>query len=216
MSDNVSILEDTTKAKLIDQNVPINPLTVTSEALKLLFNLLLVDSRTRSAAAAVTVANNTATNTEDEKHNNNNDDASSAARATAESFESCLVPIFHLLFNVPYAEPQPLVPPHSQAIHVLMQYPYTNIVKVWKSQSDWTSHLYSTPEEGLAFIVTTLVGVLDRSIHTLIPKGDPDNTEGASQIDATLSPLLLVLRPLAEGDPQLAKALAKFMLPNEK
>jgi hypothetical protein len=196
LSDNVSILEDTTKAKLIDRNVPINPLTVTSEALKLLFNLLLVDSRSAKDANVA---------------NNDQDDAD----AEESFFESCLVPIFHLLFNVPYAEPQPLVPPHLQAIHVLMQYPYTTIAKVWKSQFEWTHKLHSE-EQGHTFIATKLINILDRAIHALIPTGDPDNTDGANQVDATLSPLLLVLRSLAEGDPELAKAIAKLMLPNEK
>lgn len=179
------ILEDTTN--LIDRTSPINPLTVTSEALKLLFNLLLVDSRTRSV--------------EQEAKN---------------SFENCLVPVFRLLFKVPFSEPQPLVPPHSQAIHVLMQYPYNIIAKVWESQSEWTYKLCDSAEQGHTFIATTLVGLLDRSVHTLIPNGDPDDVNGSEQVDATLSPLLLVLRSLAEGDPLLSKSIAKFMLPNEK
>lgn len=172
---------------MIDKNSPINPLTVTSEALKLLFNLLLVDSRTRSAEQEIN-----------------------------SSFEKCLVPVFRLLFKVPFSEPQPLVPPHSQAIHVLMQYPYKTISKVWESQSEWTCELYDSAEEGRTFIATTLVGLLDQSVHTLIPNGDPDDVNGSEQVDATLSPLLLVLRSLAEGDPLLSKAMAKLMLPNEK
>lgn len=176
---------------MINRNVPINPLTVTSEALKLLFNLLLVGTRTEADNA-------------DDNINN-----------TAENFENCLVPIFHLLFNVPFAEPQPLVPPHSQAIHALMQYPYVNVAKVWKSQSDWTSTLHND-DAAHNFVATTLVGFLDKAIHFLIPKGDPDEVNDANVVDAIISPVLLVLRTLAEGDHDLSKSIASLLLPNEK
>ncbi|KAG2236730.1 hypothetical protein INT48_000728 [Thamnidium elegans] len=185
LTQNICILQDTTN--LIDRNMPINPLTVTSEALKLLFNLLLVNSRS----------------TEQENTN-------------IEHFENCLVPIFHLLFQVPYSKPQPLVPPHSQAIHVLMQYPYRIISKVWQSQSDWTSKLYDSAEQSHTFIATTLVHLLDQAVHVLIPDGDPDNLNNSTQVDAILSPVCLVLRSLAEGEPLLSKAIAKKLLPNEK
>lgn len=201
LTQNISILEDPVQAKLINHNVPINPLTVTSEALKLLFNLLLVGTRTQ-AADSTNEGNATG-----EINNDNN--------KTAEKFENCLVPIFHLIFHVPYAEPQPLVPPHSQAIHALMQYPYVNVAKVWKSQSDWTSTLHND-DTAHTFIATTLVGLLDRAIHFLIPKGDPDEVNDASAVDATISPVLLVLRTLAEGDPDLRKSIAKLLLPNGK
>ncbi len=186
-------MEDSIKVKSVNQNTPINPFTVTSEALKLLFNLLLVSSR-----------------------NENDNNYNTEVNKTAENFENCLVPIFNLLFNVPYAEPQPLVPPHSQAIHVLMQYPYFIVAKIWKSQSDWISKLYDSAEESHTFIATTLVSLLDRAIHVLIPKGDPDDISDSSQVDAIISPVLLVLRSLAEGDSFLSKAIAKLLLPNEK
>lgn len=85
---------------------------MTSEALKLLFNLLLVGSRTQ--------ASDTTGDSGDGKAAT--DEGNSNINKTAEKFENCLVPIFHLIFHVPYAKPQPLVPPHSQAIHALMQY----------------------------------------------------------------------------------------------
>lgn len=135
---------------------------------------------------------------------------------TAEHFKDCLVPIFHLIFRVPSAEPQPLVPPHSQAIHALMQYPYTTISKVWKSQAAWIRESYATPEEGAVLIASTFVNLLDRAIRVLIPKGDPDHDHGGQSADSTLAPLLLVLVSLAEGDDKLKQAIAKLMLPNEK
>lgn len=169
--------------------MPINPLTVTSEALKLLFNLLLVDSRAQPENTSTT--------------------------PPTQPFENCLVPVFHLLLKVPYSTPQPLVPPHSQAIHVLMQFPYPTIAKVWKSQSELFDS--TIKQETHTLIATTLVNLLDKAIHVLIPDGDPDNLNHSSpQVDATLSPVLLVLRSLAEGDPLLSKEIAKYLLPNEK
>lgn len=185
---------------MIDKNSPINPLTVTSEALKLLFNLLLVDSRTRGGGVR---------GEEEEEEG-----ASGSSKEYPQQpgvFEECLYPVFRLLFNVPFSEPQPLVPPHSQAIHALMQYPYETIARVW-SKTVWAKQ----GEVCCIPIATTLVELLDRSVHTLIPHGDPDDVNGSEQVDAILSPLLLVLRALAEGDPLISQSIAKSLLPNEK
>jgi hypothetical protein len=192
LSQNVAILVDPATRKTIDEKQPINPLTTTSEGLKLLFNLMLVKTRALS-----------------------NDDSDVKAVA-AEHFKDCLVPIFQLLFRVPYAEPQPLVPPHSQAIHALMQYPFDTLVEVWKTQTSWTRQLYSSPEEGAVYIATTLVNLLDKAIRVLIPNGDPDHDHGSQSADSTLAPLLLVLVSLAEGGDKLKEVIAKLMLPNEK
>ncbi|KAG2208077.1 hypothetical protein INT47_010439 [Mucor saturninus] len=189
LNQNIELLENPTN--LIDKDSPINPLTVTSEALKLLFNLLLVDSRTTRGEEGEV--------------------GSSEQNLLPGTFEDCLNPVFRLLFNVPFSEPQPLVPPHSQAIHTLMQYPYETIARVW-SKSPWAKQ----GEACCIPIATTLVELLDRSVHTLIPHGDPDDVNGSEQVDATLSPLLLVLRALAEGDSSLSQYMAKRLLPNEK
>ncbi|KAG1102010.1 hypothetical protein G6F42_017426 [Rhizopus arrhizus] len=186
---NIASLEDPAARTTIDQTAPINPLTVTSEALKLLFNLMLVGARSEDAID------------------------------TNQAFKECLAPILRLIFHVPFAEPQPLVPPHSQAIHALMQFQYTTIAQVWSEQSEWTRQLYSKEdaddEHGYKYMANTLVSVLDQSIHVLIPSGDPDH-DGSQSVDATIAPLLLVLVSLAEGNEASKKAMAKQMLPKEK
>ncbi|KAL7318419.1 hypothetical protein PS15m_001669 [Mucor circinelloides] len=186
---NIASLEDPALRITIDQTAPINPLTVTSEALKLLFNLMLVGARSEDAID------------------------------TNQAFKECLVPILRLIFHVPFAEPQPLVPPHSQAIHALMQFQYTTIAQVWSEQSEWTRQLYSKEdagdEHGFKYMANTLVNVLDQSIHVLIPSGDPDH-DGNQSVDATIAPLLLVLVSLAEGNEASKQAMAKQMLPKEK
>ncbi|KAI8091159.1 guanine nucleotide exchange factor [Gilbertella persicaria] len=184
LSDNVSSLEDPDKRNKLDKNTVINPWTVTSEALKLLFNLLLVESRQSDTPDAT------------------------------DTFRQCLVPVFHLLFAVPYPEPQPLAPPHSQGIHALMQFPFETIAVVWRAQKEWTKTLYNTVEEGAEFVVNILVNVLDRAIHVLIPNGDPDHTDHEQQADAAIAPVLLVLATLAEGSPYVQKSLSARMLPS--
>ncbi|GAN00839.1 guanine nucleotide exchange factor synembryn protein [Mucor ambiguus] len=187
LSSNLAILEDPVLRIQIDRNAAINPLTVTSEALKLLFNLMLVEAR------------------------------SDNAMDTNQAFKECLVPILRLLFHVPFAEPQPLVPPHAQAIHALMQFQYTTIRQVWSEQSQWTQHLYNAKndEHGYKYMANTLVDVLDKSIHVLIPSGDPDH-DGNQSADATIAPFLLVLVSLAEGDEAFKQAMINQMLPKEK
>ncbi|CAO3626815.1 unnamed protein product [Mucor fragilis] len=187
LSSNIALLEDPVLRIQIDRNAPINPLTVTSEALKLLFNLMLVEARSENAMD------------------------------TNQAFQECLVPILRLMFHVPFAEPQPLVPPHAQAIHALMQFQYTTIAQVWTQQSQWTQQLYSSKEDanGFKYMANTLVDTLDKSIHVLVPSGDPDH-DGSQSVDATIAPLLLVLASLAEGNEACKEAMIKQMLPKEK
>jgi hypothetical protein len=177
----VSVLE---KSGLIQSDSPINAVTVTGEALKLLFNLMLVESRMGDSSVA-------------------------------EKFEACLVPIFHILYVVPAPEPLPLSPPHSHAVHALMQYPYEITSKMWKQQKEWTRTMYSTVEEGHEFITHVFIDFLDRSLRHLIPEGDPDNCSNA-QVDAILSPLLLVIRNLADAEVSFRTIFASHMLPTKE
>ncbi|KAF7725946.1 hypothetical protein EC973_009183 [Apophysomyces ossiformis] len=173
-----------------DSHLPINPVSVVSEALKLLFNLMLVDSRNRPKEETVT---------------------------TAEYFSKCLVPIFEILFLIPYPEPLPLSPPHSHAIHAMMQYPISVMIPVWKG-SQLTS-LYNSPEEGQELVLNHFVGALERSIHYLIPTEDPDEQSPSAQehhVDAILSPLILLLRNMAHELEGLRKGMAERLLPHKE
>ncbi|KAI8364414.1 guanine nucleotide exchange factor [Blakeslea trispora] len=187
LSDNVHILQ----TKTIDRNSPINHWTVMSEALKLLFNLLLVDGRK-------------------EQKDTDQPDAPLALK-------TCLIPIYRMLFDVPFPEPQPLVPPHTQCFHALMQFPYDMSLEVWRSQKDWISQKYSTPEEGGHYVVGHIVDILDRALHALIPGGDPDQSNiNHAQADAAVAPVLLVLANLIEGCPYVIPFLASKMLPRQE
>ncbi|OAD02845.1 hypothetical protein MUCCIDRAFT_155990, partial [Mucor lusitanicus CBS 277.49] len=98
-----------------------------------------------------------------------------------------------------------------------MQFQYTTIAQVWSEQSQWTRQLYAKQEDehGYIYMANTLVNVLDKSIHVLIPSGDPDQ-DGNQSVDATIAPLLLVLVSLAEGDEAFKQTMIKQMLPREK
>ncbi|KAG0167452.1 hypothetical protein DFQ28_006074 [Apophysomyces sp. BC1034] len=173
-----------------DSKSPINPVSVVSEALKLLFNLMLVDSRNRSKEEA---------------------------SVSAEQFQGCLVPIFEILFLIPYPEPLPLSPPHSHAIHAMMQYPQAVMVPVWQAQPQLTS-LYGSQDEGRELVLDLFIGALDRSVHYLIPNEDPDETASSvpeHHVDAILPPMILVLRNMAEAIPEMNKAMGELLLPRE-
>ncbi|KAI9020797.1 guanine nucleotide exchange factor [Phycomyces nitens] len=160
---------------------PIHPMSVLSEALKLLFGLMLVDSRREKET----------------------DDKESSA---GDTFKPCLGPIFDILFTLPCPEPLPLSPPLSHAVHCLMQFSFEAMEDYWKEHQKNGS---------AALVVETLVDVLSRSITYLIPNNEPDEVRDSTTVDATLSPLLLVLRTLAKGDPRLRQSLAVLLLPQE-
>lgn len=187
LHENVSILKSNDR-KLVE-NTLINPTSTASEALKLLFNLMLVDSRYQDCN-----------------------------HKSAEYFKGCLVPIFYILFEVPLVEPQPMVPPHSQAVHALMQFTNEVITSTWKAQVEWLSRVCNTLEKESVLVSNTFITLLDKSIHALIPSGNPDSDlpSDHQHVDATLSPLLLVIRNLTEGNALLREKMSERMLPSEE
>ncbi|KAI8994691.1 guanine nucleotide exchange factor [Pilobolus umbonatus] len=182
---NIAVIE----ASKTQSNALITPVTIINEALKLLFNLMLVDSRSLTK--------------EDEEN-----------VVTAEKFRDCLMPIFHILVKIPFDTPQPLSPPHSHAIHALMQYPYSVVANVWESHSQDTESLGS-----IESVADRLIQSLYHAIQYLIPTEDSDQPRqgtASQQVDAILSPLLLVLRAFAEGSEKLRSVMVDSMLPRER
>ncbi|KAI8393971.1 guanine nucleotide exchange factor [Radiomyces spectabilis] len=189
LSKNVSLLKSQAPSNV---NAPINALTVSGEALKLLFNLMLLKIR----------------NAPDNKD----------AVAVAEHFEACLMPIYEILFSLPFPEPLPLSAPHSHAIHALMQFPYSVSSSVWVQHPDFVASLGVKPEEAGDYIVNKFIGALDKSIRYLLPNGGPDEDPKAVQehtTDAVLAPLILTLRVLADGDINLRRSMGKQLLPKD-
>lgn len=174
----------------IDTTSPINQISVISEALKLLFNLLLVENRRDEAK-------------DDE---------------TGQYFSSCLPPIFDLLFVWKLHKPMPLVPPVNYAIQALMQYPYSAMRLVWKTYAQDT--FKPKPGQGTRELAATrLMDFVEYSLKYLIPTGDPDNLGSMAKehtADAALAPLLLVIHKLAANDSLFLEKFKLRMLPSER
>ncbi|ORY93778.1 guanine nucleotide exchange factor [Syncephalastrum racemosum] len=166
---------------------PINSASVASEGLKLLFNLLMVCSR---------------------------DNITHDGKEAIHYFGDCLKPVYDILFRVPLPEPMPLVPPFSHAINALMQYPYDISNAVFKGYKPITQ-LYNTLEEGRIMITTRLGDILERALAYLIPDGDPDASSSGQSVDAIISPVILVIRCIAAGEPNFIPPFKKRLLPNE-
>ncbi|KAI8971647.1 guanine nucleotide exchange factor [Mycotypha africana] len=188
LTQNVAQIANEISRKQINRNTPINAYTVTSEALKLLFNILLTGAKAEEC----------------------NEDY-------AKIFKGSLGSIFRLLTQVPFPEPQPLIPPHSQAIHSLMQFPYNIVAEKWSAQNEWAAGCYDMKEDkkDLSYLTEKLAGAFNCSIRSLIPSGLPDE-DGNKQVDATLAPLILVFVSFADNNNKLKAGLSKHLLPSDK
>lgn len=172
----------------------ITPTSVTSEGLKLLFNLLLTESRNEESS------------NEEQYYE------------TAEHFCDCLSGIFRILFTLPLQTPLPLSPPVTHAVHAMMQFPYAVMLAGWRRTPQLLT-LYTTNDEGRKMVADRMCDMLEGSLKYLIPNGDPDEStvhEKHHNIDATLSPLLLVVRSLAAGEPEFVRFFRDRMLPTER
>lgn len=189
LSDNVSKLV-VAKGK-IDTRSPINLNSVVSEALKLLFNLMLVGIRGQG--------------TEDPEKQ----------QSVSEYFSKCLYPMYDYMFNVPLSEPLPLSPPMTHAINAFMQYTFAVTTRMWRSCAEVAS-LCPTIQEGRVIVVNRALTVLDKSISYLLPDDtDEPNPEALNvNIDATLPPLLLIIRTAAASEEEYLKLYREKLLPN--
>ncbi|CAO3596254.1 unnamed protein product [Absidia cylindrospora] len=181
--------------KSIDPCAPINPINVVNETLKLLFNMILGHGRQQQHQQEPTIT-------------------------APEYFRKCLLPILEIIFLIPPPQPLPLSPPHSHAIHALMQYPCSVIVQIWR---EYKNEIFQSPdltaEQGRVFVATKMTELLQNSLMYLIPNDEPDELPPPDRqhynIDAILSPLILVIRNLAHGDPNLRPLIADNLLPQQ-
>lgn len=195
----------------LDISNPINPVSVVNETLKMLFNMILAYERGQQE--------------EEQQQQQSSATSTSTSFITSkltgpEYFNLCLLPIFKIIFQVPPPEPLPLSPPHSHAIHSLMQFPYSVVVQVWRDHKDRVFGPNTSVEEGRAFVGKKMVQLLQKSFDYLLPNEDPDDIPLENKqhynIDAILSPIILVIRNLAHGDLNLRPLIAKILLPQEK
>ncbi|KAI8344103.1 guanine nucleotide exchange factor [Chlamydoabsidia padenii] len=186
--------------KTIDMAAPINPVSVVNEALKMLFNMILAYGRQQQQEGST--------------------DTTTTPITAPDYFRQCLIPILDIIFLIPPPQPLPISPPHSHAIHALMQYPCSVIVDIWREhKNDIFQSPDLTVEQGRAFVAKKMTELLQDSLMYLIPDEDPDEQAPPDRqhynIDAILSPIILVIRNLAHGDPNLRPLIANNLLPQQ-
>ncbi|KAG0338310.1 hypothetical protein BG004_007271 [Podila humilis] len=159
---------------------------VLSEALKYLFNLMIVDPKiTRNTDADLTEEEKTA--------------------ATGKRFQSLLPTIVSILTTIPPSSPNPLEPPHSHAIHVLLNFPIsTSAILVTRSQQ--------------AALLNVLMQILDDTLRYSLNTDDEASTDGMSngtELDEIVPPLVIVLTNIASVGGEGRAAMKSRLLPDD-
>ncbi|KAI9322721.1 guanine nucleotide exchange factor, partial [Dichotomocladium elegans] len=192
-----------TIAKVLDENVTkfvsndsqsgpnqISPKLVISEALKLLFNLILVETRRKEGKEEEIGA----------------------------YFSGCLAPIYTIVFDIPISKPMPLSPPTNYAVQALMQFPFSAIYNSWSNYVHRRQN--QIPSEALHNICANrMCDILEGTLNYLIPDGNPDNhasTSSEQNVDATIAPLVLVMRKVMAEDPGFRESFMSRLLPSER
>ncbi|KAF9362776.1 hypothetical protein BGX34_005503 [Mortierella sp. NVP85] len=183
--DNVGVVLKTQMARSPDGTMFTQSM-VLSEALKYLFNLMIVDPKIERIEEA--------NFTEQEK-----------TQATGKRFQSLLPTIVSILITIPPLKPNPLEPPHSHAIHVLMNYPIsTAALLVTRSQQ--------------AALLDVLTQILDDTLQHSLNTDDEASTDGLSngtELDEIVPPLVIVLTNIASAGPEAKAALKARLLPDD-
>ncbi|CAG8513711.1 14176_t:CDS:2 [Acaulospora morrowiae] len=121
-------------------------------------------------------------------------------------FEKLLQPVIDVVLKIPPPSPLPLGPPHSHAIHALLNFPVAPHKKIW-FPPEKKSQQYE--------LLDQLLEILKSMIFTAI-QGDPDsnidrNSKYGVDFDEVITPLVALLKKLAEED-ELAKTMERNRL----
>ncbi|KAF9949548.1 hypothetical protein BGZ65_007233, partial [Modicella reniformis] len=183
--DNVGVVLKTQLARSPDGTMFTQSM-VLSEALKYLFNLMVVDPKIERSGEV--------NFTEQEK-----------TQATGKRFQSLLPTIVSILITIPLSKPNPLEPPHSHAIHVLLNFPIsTSALLVTRSQQ--------------AALLNVLTNILDVTLKHSLNTDEEASTDGLSNgtdLDEILPPLILVLTNIAAVGAEAKAALKARLLPDD-
>ncbi|KAK3844979.1 MAG: guanine nucleotide exchange factor [Linnemannia gamsii] len=159
---------------------------VLSEALKYLFNLMMWDPKIeRPDEADFTPEQKT--------------------KVSGERFQSLLPTIISIIITIPTSQPNPLEPPHSHAIHVLLNFPISaSALLVTRSQQ--------------ATLLSVLLQILDDTLKHCLNTDDEASTEGMSngtELDEIVPPLVIVLTNIASAGGEARKAMKARLLPDD-
>ncbi|KAF9201346.1 hypothetical protein BGZ49_008394 [Haplosporangium sp. Z 27] len=163
-----------------------NQTMVLSEALKYLFNLMIVDPKIERADEA--------TLSEQEK-----------TRVSGERFQSLLPTIVSILTTIPPPSPNPLEPPHSHAIHVLLNFPISS-----------SALLISRSQQ--AALLEVLTRILDDTLKHSLNSDEEASTAGLSngtELDEIVPPLVIVLTNIASAGGEGRAVLKAKLLPDD-
>ncbi|KAF9156495.1 hypothetical protein BG015_004707 [Linnemannia schmuckeri] len=159
---------------------------VLSEALKYLFNLMMWDPKIDRPEEADF--------TPEQK-----------AEASGKRFQSLLPTIISIIITIPTSQPNPLEPPHSHAIHVLLNFPISaSALLVTRSQK--------------ATLLSVLLQILDDTLKHSLNTDDEASTDGMSngtELDEIVPPLVIVLTNIASAGGEGRKAMKARLLPDD-
>ncbi|KAF9131059.1 hypothetical protein BGW39_002320 [Mortierella sp. 14UC] len=158
---------------------------VLSEALKYLFNLMMWDPKVdRPEEIDFTPEQKT--------------------KVSGERFQS-LLPTIISIITIPTSQPNPLEPPHSHAIHVLLNFPISaSALLVTRSQQ--------------ATLLSVLLQILDDTLKHSLNTDDEASTDGMSngtELDEIVPPLVIVLTNIASAGGEARKAMKARLLPDD-
>ncbi|CAG8813470.1 32517_t:CDS:2, partial [Racocetra persica] len=176
-----NIVKEISSSTIVESS-PINRVTLLSEQLKFLFNLMHYDPKIVR-------------------------EGKGKGQEPPSKFEKLLPVIINIITEIPPPSPLPLGPPHSHAIHALLNFPVAPYKSIW-----------FPPEQK-----TQQYALLDKFLETLkimifiAVKGDPDaNIENGQKkygvnFDEVIPPLVVLIRKLAEED-ELARTITRNRL----
>ncbi|GES77560.1 guanine nucleotide exchange factor [Rhizophagus clarus] len=171
-------------------SLPITRVMVLNEQLKLLFNLMMNDPKIERDNLV-------------QGPNNGN----------GNKFEILLSPILKILLEIPKSTQLPLSPPHSHAIHVLLNFPIEPYKSLWFPPSSSKKEQYR--------VCFDLIDMFKSMIYLAV-KNDPDKENAMARsasnndldFDEIITPLVVLLVKLADDDDYAKILIKKELLPD--
>ncbi|CAI2168710.1 5134_t:CDS:2, partial [Funneliformis geosporum] len=170
-------------------SLPITRVMVLNEQLKLLFNLMMNDPKI-------------------ERDNDLQEKGKSVDCPS--KFEKLLLPVLKILLKISRSMQIPLSPPHSHAIHALLNFPIEPYKSIWFPPSSEKKEQY--------VICYNLIDMLRSMIYTVV-KNDHDeiiskNENNLDCFDEIITPLVVLIKKLADEDDNAKILIGRELLPD--
>ncbi|CAG8457461.1 15842_t:CDS:2 [Funneliformis mosseae] len=169
-------------------SLPITRVMVLNEQLKLLFNLMMNDPKIER---------------------DNNLQVKGKSVECPSKFEKLLLPVLKILLKIPKSMQLPLSPPHSHAIHALLNFPVEPYKSIWFPPSSEKKEQY--------VVCYNLIDMLKSMVYTIV-KNDPDEiiskNENNLDFDEIITPLVVLIKKLADEDNDAKILIGNELLPD--